>query len=192
MKSILYAVLLVIVVSFPSEMKGQQKAPEVNPELMAGIIMYDADEAIKKIKLKKEPQKVSTIKAIALYNSKINEIKTFNYITFNNIKSYITKKFNEVQLTKDYRSMEEVRMKVKEMLDPVKEKVEDQKSILDKTLEKELSAKQYKNWGKYKKIALKKLQPKAPERPRQSNYSQQRRMRGNNRYGGYGGMNRRY
>jgi len=192
MKSLIFSFLLVLVVSFPSKINGQQKAPEVNPELMAGIIMYDADAAIKKIKVKKEPQKVSVIKAISLYNNQINEIKTFNYITFNNIKSYITKKFNEVQLTKDYRSMEEVRMKVKDMIDPVKEKVKNQKTILNETLEKELSAKQYKNWVKFQKIELKKLQPKAPERQTQSNYSSQRRRQGNRGYGNYGGMNRRY
>lgn len=189
MKSIFISFILVILVLQPSKIHSQQKAPEVNPELMAGIIMYDTDEALKKIKVKKEPQKVIVIKAISLYNNKINEIKTFNYITFNNIKSYITKKLNEVQLTKDYRSMEEVRMKVKDMIDPVKEKVKNQKTILNETLEKELSAKQYKNWGKFQRSELKKLQPKAPVRQTQSNYSSQRRMRGNR---GYGGMNRRY
>ena len=187
MKSILFSFLFVLILAVPSKMSSQQKAPEVNPELMAGIIIYDGDEAVKKMKLKTAPQKSSTLKAISLYNSKIHEIKTFNYITFNNIKSYVTKKFNEIQLTKDYRSMEEVRMKVKDMMDPVIEKVEEQKSILNETLEKELSAKQYKNWVKFQRIELKKLQPKAPERP-QSNYSTQGRR--SNR--GYGSRNRRY
>ena len=191
MKSILFSFLLILILAIPSEMSSQQKAPVVNPELMASIIMYDADEAIKKMKLKTAPLKVSTTKAISLYNSKIHEIKTFNYITFNKIKSLVSKKFNEVQLTKDYRSMEELRMKVKELIDPVKEKVEEQKSILDETLEKELSAKQYKSWLKFQKSELKKLQPKAPERPQQTNSTLGRRS--NRGYGGsYGNRNRRY
>lgn len=188
MKSILFSFLLAIILTVPTKMSSQQKAPKVNPELMAGIILYDADEAIKKMKLKTAPLKFSTKKAISLYNDKIHEIKTFNYITFNDIKSIVSKTFNKVQLTKDYRSMEELRMRVKEMIDPVKEKVEEQNSILNETLEKNLSAKQYKSWIKFQKSELKKLQPKAPERPQQNNYSSQRR-RSNS---GYGGMNRRY
>ena len=85
-----------------------------------------------------------------------------------------------MQLTKDYRSMEEARMKLKEMIDPVKEKVKEQKRILNNTLEKELSAKQYKNWIKFQKSELTKLQPKAPERQQQNSYPSQRRM---NNYG---------
>ena len=187
MKSIIFSFLLVIIVSFPSEMSGQQKAPKVNPELMAGIIMYDADEAIKKIKIKKEPQKVSTFKAISFYNNKINEIKTFNYIVFNDVKSFITKKTNEVKLTNDYRSMKEARFKIQEMLDPIRSKIKVQDSILNTNLEKELTAKQYKNWVKYKKIQFKKLQPKTPERPQQQYSPQSQR---NNGYGRGGGMNR--
>ena len=188
MKTLLFSFLFVLIFSFPSKMSCQQKAPEVNPELMAGIIIYDTDAAVKKIKLKKDPQKANTIKAISLYNSKINEIKVFNVITFKNIKSFVTKKYNEVQLTKDYRSMEEARMKLGDMINPVKEKVEAQKSILNETLEKELSAKQYKNWLKFQRTEFKKLQPKAPERPHQPSYSSQRRPGSR----GYGGMNRRY
>jgi len=188
MKPILFSFLLIIILFFPTEIISQQKAPDVNPELMSGIIIYDADEAIKKLKIKKEPLKASTVKAISLYNKEIHEIKTFNYITFNNLKSLVTKKFNDIQLTKDYRSMEDFRLKVSEMIDPIKEKVKAQKTILNETLEKELSAKQYKNWIKFQKSEFKKLQPKAPERPQQ-NYSSQRRQ---NSYGGYGSMNRRY
>jgi len=172
MKLLKNYILVTFFLTFTTVLLSQQKAPKVNPELMAGIIMYDADEAIKKIKIKKEPQKFSTFKAISFYNNKINEIKTFNYLVFNDVKSFITKKTNEVKLTNDYRSMKEARLKIQEMLDPIRSKVKVQDSILNTNLEKELTAKQYKKWVKYKKIQLKKLQPKAPERPQSQRNSQ--------------------
>ena len=165
---------------------AQQGSNNVNPKNMVGIIMYDSDEAIKKIKLKKEPKKIIVKKSISIYNNKINEIKTFNYLVFNDVKSFITKKTNEVKLTNDYRSMKEARLKIQEMLDPIRTKIKVQDSILNTNLEKELTAKEYKNWKKYQKIQLKKLQPKAPQRPQQQYRPRTQR---NNGYGR--GMNRR-
>ena len=152
---------------------------------MVGIMMYDSDEVIKKIKIKKEEKKIIVKKSIAVYNNKINEIKTFGYLTFNNVKSFIIKKTNEAKLTNDYRSMGESRLKLKEMLDPIRSKIKIQDSILNTNFEKELTAKEYKNWIKYKKIQLKKLQPKTPQRPQTQHRPQHQRS-------GYGrGMNRR-
>lgn len=184
MKLSIIPFILVFVLSFSTSIFSQQGS-KVNPENMAGIIMYDSDEAIKKIKLKKEPKKIIVKKSISYYNNKINEIKTFNYITFNNVKEFIIKKNNEVKLTKDYRSMGDARLKIQSMLEPIRSKIKVQDSILNTNLEKELTAKQYKNWTKYKKIQLKKLQPKAPQRP-------QTQYRPQNQRNGYGrGMNRR-
>ena len=177
---------LFFIFSINTVLFAQQGSSNVNPENMAGIIMYDSDEAIKKIKLKKEPKKIIVKKSISIYNNKINEIKTFNYLVFNDVKSFIIKKTNEVKLTKDYRSMKEARLKIQEMLDPIRTKIKVQDSILNTNLEKELTAKEYKNWKKYQKIQLKKLQPKAPQRPQQQYRPRTQR---NNGYGR--GMNRR-
>ena len=186
MKSTILSLFLALLFSFPFKAVAQQNPSKVNPENMVGIIMYDSDEAIKKIKLKKEPKKIIVKKSISIYNNKINEIKTFNYLVFNDVKSFIIKKTNEVKLTNDYRSMKEARLKIQEMLDPIRTKIKVQDSILNTNLEKELTAKEYKNWKKYQKIQLKKLQPKAPQRPQQQYRPRTQR---NNGYGS--GMNRR-
>lgn len=142
-----------------------QKA--INPENMARIIMYDYDEVIKKLKVKKVPKKSVVISAILKHNNKINEIKTFNYETFDDVKSFLTKKRNEALLNRDFSTMRESQMTANEMLAPIKAKVMRQKTMLNTTFENELTEKQYKTWLKYQQSELKKLNPKAPQSQQQ-------------------------
>ncbi|MBL4939736.1 MAG: hypothetical protein JKY16_05595, partial [Lutibacter sp.] len=130
MKSLISCLFLLLLFTSTNKILAQNGAPVVNPENMVGIMMYDSDEVIKKIKIKKEEKKIIVKKSIAVYNNKINEIKTFGYLTFNNVKSFIIKKTNEAKLTNDYRSMGESRLKLKEMLDPIRSKIKIQDSIL--------------------------------------------------------------
>lgn len=180
MKTLIFCLFLLLLFTSTNKILAQNGDSDINPENMSEIFMYDSDEALKKIKLKDESKKIFTIKAISVYNNKINEIKIFNYLTFNDIKSLVTKKINEAKLTNDYRPLAEVKVKVDEMLEPIKEKVKEQRLQLNSTLEKELSGKQYKNWLKYEKLQLKKLKPKATPRP-QPQYRPQPRRNG---YGG--------
>jgi len=151
-----------------SQQQGQrnnQTQQKIQPKNMVGIIMYDIDIVLKKIKVKKAPKKAIVSKAISQHNNKINELKTFNYETFDDVTSFLTKKRNEAKLNRDFSTMKEAQMQANEMLSPIRSKVKFQKNKLNTTLEKELSEKQYKAWLKYQQSELKKLNPKAAERP---------------------------
>ncbi|WP_456462494.1 hypothetical protein [Lutibacter sp.] len=167
-----------------SQQAAQQK---IIPENMARIIFYDFDEVIKKLKIKKAPTRNIVSKAITTHNNKINELKTFNYETFDNVKSFLTKKRNEAKLSRDFTILKEARMKANEMLAPIRNKVIAQKNILNATLKKELSEKQFKKWLKYQQSKLKELKPKNTQQSMQSSQNKQQIQR--NRQGQ--GMNRR-
>ena len=137
--------------------------PKVNPQNMARIIMYDYEEVIKKLKIKKGQKKTIVAHAISKHNSKNNEIKTFNYETFDDVKSFLTKKRNEAMLNRDFSSMKDSQMQANEMLAPIRKKVRMSKNTLNTTFEKELSEKQFKTWLKYQEAELKKLNPKASQ-----------------------------
>ena len=203
MKQIKNNILLVFLVTFSSVLFSQQRGnnqnyssqqgqssqmteAKINPQNMARIIMYDSDEVIKKVKIKNIAKQAIVSRAIAAHNNKINEIKTFNFETFDNVSKFLTKKRNEATLNRDFNTMKESQMQANEMLAPIREKVLIQKNILCTAFEKELSEKQYKAWLKYQEGELKKLSPKNYEQPQmQSN-------RGNSRGSGQGqGMNRR-
>lgn len=181
MKPTIYSFLIVFIFSFNTVLFSQHgsssdiKPPNVNPQNMARIIMYDYEEVIKKLKIKKAPLKTVVMQAVAKHNNKINEIKTFNYETFDNVSKFLTKKRNEATLNRDFSTMRESQMQANEMLAPLREKILLQKNTLNATFEKELSKKQYKTWIKYQKGELKKLNPKAPQN--QQNESGQQSQR---------------
>lgn len=182
MKQLKYASLLVFILTFNSIIYAQQRGggnrnsqqqgqrsqtsiPTMNPENMAGILIYDTDEVVKKLKIKKAPKKAIVNQAIARHNNKVNELKVFNFETFNKVKKYLNKKREEVKLSRDFSIMKEARMNANEMLAPIRTKVMQQQNLLNTTLEKELSEKEYKKWLKYQEDELKKLNPKNAERP---------------------------
>jgi len=142
---------------------SQMTQPKVNPQNIARIIMYDYEEVIKKLKIKKAPLKTVVMHAVSKHNNKINEIKTFNFETFDNVSKFLSKKRNEAMLNRDFSTMKESQMQANEMLAPIRKKVQSQKYTLNTTFEKELSEKQYKKWLKYQEVELKKLNPKAPQ-----------------------------
>jgi len=151
-----------------SQQQGQREQmamPTMNPENMARILIYDTDAVVKKLKIKKDPKKTFIINAITKHNNKINELKVFNYETFDEVKKYLNKKREEVKLSRDFTIMKEARMNANEMLAPIRSKVIKQQNMLNITLEKELSEKEYKKWLKYQQGELKKLNPKNTEKP---------------------------
>jgi hypothetical protein len=147
-------------------------AQEVSPQNMAGLIMYDNEVVIKKLKIKTASKKTLVTKAISKHNAKINELKTFNFETFDKVKSFLAKKRNEAMANRDFRTMKEAQMQAQEMLAPIKTKVRVQKNMLNETFEKELSEKQNKTWLKYQQAELKKLNPRSQEKPQGQRSSQ--------------------
>lgn len=131
---------------------------KVTIENMAGILMYDYDEVIKKVKIKDESKKIVVEKAITKYNNKINEIKTFNSDVFSKVKRFIEQK-TESAKTSNINDFKEARLKIRELLKPIVDKVDHQQKILNQSLEKILSEKQNSKWLKYEKIKIKELRP---------------------------------
>lgn len=142
---------------------GEMMQPQMNPENMAGILMYDSDEVIKKVNIKNAPQQTLVAKAISKHNNKINEIKTFNFETFTKVKTFLDKKKNEAMLNRDNIAMKEARIQANEMLLPIREKVLEQQALINTLFEKELTAKQYGTWLKYQEKKHNELKPKTPE-----------------------------
>lgn len=142
---------------------GEMMQPQINPESMAGILMYDSDEVIKKVKVKNAPQQTSIVKAISKYNNKINEIKTFNFESFTKVKTFLEKESNEAMLNRDNIAMKEARVHANEMLLPIREKIQEQQAMINTIFEKELSPKQYSTWLKYQEKKHNELKPKTPD-----------------------------
>lgn len=142
---------------------GEMIQPQINPENMAGILMYDSDEVTKKLNVKNTQQQTLIVKTISKHNNKINEIKTFNFETFTKVKTFLDKKKNEAMANRDNIAMKEAKIQANEMLLPIREKVQEQQALINTIFEKELSPKQYNTWLKYQEKKHNELNPKTLE-----------------------------
>ncbi len=142
---------------------GQTAKPQTNPENMAGIFMYDADEVLKKIKVKETTKHQVITKAISRYNNKINELKAFNYETFSNVKTFLDKKNNEAMLNQDNITLKDAKIQANEMLKPIREKIQEQQVLINSIFIKQLTPKEYNLWIKYQEKKHNELKPKTSE-----------------------------
>lgn len=142
----------------------QVKQAKINPENMVRIIIYDSNEVVKKLKIKTNQLKIVISKSISKHNNKINELKVFNYETFNLVKTFLKQKREEARLSRDFSIMKEAQMKANKMLATIRMEVKKEKMILNAKLKDKLTEKEYKKWLKYQQGELKKLNPKSPNR----------------------------
>lgn len=135
------------------------KTLPMKPENMAGILLYDSDEVIKKIKLKDLSKQILIEEAIEIYNNSISEIKAFNYQIFDEVKIYLDNARNEAKINNDKFLMKEASHNAKKMLQPVQNKVKEHHVTLNFTMENILTNKQYGKWDKYQKKKHAELKP---------------------------------
>lgn len=136
----------------------QDKPKEITPEMMGGILIYNSDEVFKKVKIKDDATQQIVEKAVSQYNNKIIEIKAFSIEAFSKVKWIIDQKNADVQ-NSNIDDLMEARYKINDLLKPVQDKVDAQQAILNKSLEKDLTAKQYSKWLKYALSKIKELRP---------------------------------
>ncbi|NQW37136.1 MAG: hypothetical protein HQ471_09040 [Flavobacteriales bacterium] len=186
MKSYRTYILVIVVILFNTHLfsQGQSKGngqnhPQENksedsrfsPEKMTQIVFYDTEEITKKIKLKDKGKKAQVSLAFEDFNDKMTEIKAFDSESLTFAKIYWEKKTKEAQQSGDRFILQEAQVRVKEMLAPLRKKITAQNILLDATLKKTLSEKQYDKWLKYQKS---KLRPKTPSQSGQPQMQQRR------------------
>ncbi len=134
--------------------QGQQANQPIEAKMniknIAGVNTLDEEEIIKKLKIAKKDKPV-VIAAIDRYNNKMREIRIFNFDTFNEAEKYLKKKKEEAMQSRDPYVMKDTKIRLDEILAPVKEKVKEQRRLLTAFFKKNLSEKQFEKWVKYQK-----------------------------------------
>ncbi|MDO7171279.1 hypothetical protein [Mariniflexile sp. AS56] len=185
--------------------RGQSNQQREKPEMktfeaskLAGIFNYDDDAAIKKIKIKKNPELILSVrKSIINYNNRINEIALLNKDNFDTLNVYmnaIIKTSKRSSGNQDQRDMSHsddnpmrvAQNKAKAKIDPVKNAVKKEEEKLNKQLKALLSEKKYSKWLKYQAQVKADLNPK--ETSSESSDSSDSRSGGAPNGGGRGGM----
>jgi len=157
------------------------KMPKYKAKNAAGIFYYDAVEAAKKIKLKKE-EKISVFsKIIKNYNNDIKNISFLNGPKLNDVELTINSVGEQAFKNPDLRS--KIRKMIEDTVIPVRDSVLKKETNLNKKLEEVLSSKQLKKWLRYQTSQKNKLIPKPPQNNQSRNNGG---MMQRNRMGGMG------
>lgn len=156
----------------------QEKMPEFNASQVAGIFKYDVEEAVKRIKIKKDKKLIQSVsRAIGTYNINMDEIALLNKDNFDTLNVYVNttlkskrgqKGGQQMGSNNDSRregsdsKMDDPNELIKAKIDPAKAAVNKQEQNLNKTLEALLNKKQYAKWLKYQVKVKEEKQPKTP------------------------------
>lgn len=144
----------------------------------AGMVYYDTDQVIKKLKIKKNNQLLLNVKkAISNYHHKLNEIGLANKDNFDSLNVYMNDIMKALQVGGDRSRMQDIRFSVREKLRPVRRSVMQEDIKLNETITALLDEKQLKRWNNYQNEIKAKLNPERGN-------SQIRGNSGNNRQGG--------
>ena len=160
----------------PSQ-RGQnnaEKPREFKASNAAGILYYDADKVVKRIKVKK-PSLQSEIKLfLKEYNNKIKNIALLNSEKFEELneemkkykpsqnRNFSNQNYGETTDDDDETNNEgvNIRKKVAKVIRPIKKEIRILERELNTNLEANLSEKQFEKWMKYQKSKKDKLMPK--------------------------------
>ncbi|MBP0902567.1 hypothetical protein ACFSKN_02965 [Mariniflexile gromovii] len=156
-------------------MQQQEEMPEFNATQVAGIFKYDAEEAMKKSKIKKDKNLIQNVsRAIGTYNIKMDEIALLNKDNFDTLNVYVNTTLKSKrgqrgnqQMGGDNNSRErytdtkdDPKALINAKIQPAKDAVKKAEQNLNKTLEALLSEKQYGKWLKYQEKTKEEKQPK--------------------------------
>lgn len=128
-----------------------QEAPKLSIDKMVQLFFYDDQKVTKALKIKSEAKKLSIINELEHYNNKLIEIRAFNNETLTTAKALLKSKRMESKRVGDPLIMNEARVRLKKILAPIRNKVSQQKILLNQSFKKELTPKEYTKWLKYLK-----------------------------------------
>lgn len=164
---------------------GAREIKEFKASDVAGIFYYDVKTAIKKIKVKDKELKNKVTKILRDYNFKIKEIAFLNTDNFKTIdvlmKSNSANNRNGRQQNSNNqqpREVDSLRIKVREIIRPIKRNVHENEEVLNESLASILSEKQNKKWLKFQKSEKEKITPQRPENNNRTLQQRTRRLEG--------------
>ncbi|MHB0754006.1 hypothetical protein [Polaribacter sp. M15] len=195
MKNIIILVLFTSSVVYAQRGGGMERGQQQNQNMqsrareikefkasdIAGIFYYDVKTVIKKIKVKDKELKNKVSKTLKDYNFKIKEIAFLNSDNFKSLDILMKSNRGNTRNARQQnnssqqpREADSLRIKVREIIRPIKRNVRKNEEVLNENLASILSEKQNKKWLKYQKSQKEKL---APQKPQNNNRTMQQRAR---------------
>ena len=129
-----------------------QRNPEFNVERAIGLTIYDIERIKKKVGIKESSDNYKKIvTTFNKFNREQREVLRINTFNFSQAKTKIEAAQKTVLENRDYSVLEKAYKEVSDGFKPVADGIKEREKALGESLEKLLSAKQFKKWKKLQK-----------------------------------------
>lgn len=146
-----YLILLFTAVFFANTSFAQMSPPDFNAVEAAGLIKYDSDKVIKKLKIQKDSVKTLVSKYIQTYNQEIDNLIFIHGNTLKELENEFDRNVKIAFQNRDRSQMDGVKAKIKQTIPPIRYEVNEFEKALNERLAQILTEKENKKWLKYQK-----------------------------------------
>lgn len=146
-----YLVLLFALGFFGNTLLAQMTPPEFNSVEVAGLIKYDSDKVIRKLKIQEDSIKRLVSKHIQTYNQEIDKLLLIHGNTLEELENEFDRNVKIAFQNRDRSQMNGVKAKIKQIIPPIRYEVYEHEKVLNEGMAELLTKKQTKKWLKYQK-----------------------------------------
>ncbi len=130
---------------------GGMSPPEFKAIEKAGIIKYDTEKVIKKLKNTEDSITKEIAKHIQTYNIEMDNLLFLHYRTLVDLETEFDRNVKIAMQNRDRSQMNGVKIKIKQIIPPIRYEVYEHGKVLNGAIKSLLTEKQNKKWLKYQK-----------------------------------------
>lgn len=130
---------------------GGMTPPDFDAQKAAGIYTYDFDEVVRKLKINDKESREQVAEALKIFNTKMDQLSYANTATFKELEDEFDRNVKIAMQNRDRSQMNGVKAKIEKTIPPLRMQVKEEEKVLNESLSKVFSEKQYKKWLNYQK-----------------------------------------
>ena len=142
-------ILLVAILGLCIPEINAQQPPDFNAKKAAGLINYELDEVVAKLKIEDLDSRIEIGKALKKYNTKVDELSFANATTFKDLEAEFDRNVKIAMQRRDRSQMNGVKTKIQQVIPPIRNQILSEELVLNKMMASILTKKQNKKWLKY-------------------------------------------
>jgi len=142
---------LIVVCTFIAFVSQAQQPPDFDAVKAAGIVTYDAEKVIKKLKLEDEAIGQQVREHIGDYNMEMYQLLDKHSTTLSDLDALFDRQVKIAMQQRDRSQMNGVKTKIKQVIPPIRQEVMEYERVLNDAMASTLDEKVYAKWLKYQK-----------------------------------------
>ena len=142
-------ILLVAILGLSTPEINAQQPPDFNAKKAAGLITYELDEVVNRLKIKNLNGQIEIGKALKVYNTKADELSFANAATFQELEDEFDRNVQIAMQRRDRSQMDGVKTKIQQVIPPIRKQILAEEKVLNEMMASILTEKQNKKWLRY-------------------------------------------